>query len=76
MQAAWTKAGARDRALAFITAARFVQAVTYPATGFPKARILGYSNDGWRIVFTTPRDTQKAQELAADPRISLLWFEA
>ncbi|MCS7003004.1 MAG: pyridoxamine 5'-phosphate oxidase family protein [Dehalococcoidia bacterium] len=68
------KDDARRRALAYISRQPMAQAITYPASGFPCARVLGYCNLDWWLEFMTPNHTAKVRELAADPRITFLWI--
>jgi nitroimidazol reductase NimA-like FMN-containing flavoprotein (pyridoxamine 5'-phosphate oxidase superfamily) len=50
---------------------RIMTIATSRDDGWPHATVVSYANDGLIIYCLTPRDTQKFQNIARDPRVSL-----
>jgi hypothetical protein len=71
-----TKARVRDEALDFIRGRRIGIMVTYPpGEPFPRLRGMGFVHDGWVIYMSTKREWQKAREVAANPHVSVLFYD-
>ncbi|MCC6498481.1 MAG: hypothetical protein IT193_19720 [Propionibacteriaceae bacterium] len=50
-----------------------VQMITFPVSGFPSVRLMGYANQGWTLETLSRVGALKTRELAADPRVSFVW---
>lgn len=50
---------------------RIMTVATIRPDGWPQATIVGYANDGLLVYFICAQDSQKAANLASDPRISI-----
>lgn len=61
----------KDKALAILDANRIMTVATLRPDGWPQATTVGYANDGLLLYFACGRDSQKADNLAHDGRISL-----
>jgi hypothetical protein len=64
---------ARAIALDHINRMKNVQMITYPKTGFPRVRLMGYANRGWTLEILTRKGNVKCRELEADPRTTFVW---
>jgi hypothetical protein len=56
---------------AILTDASDLTIATLRADGYPQATTVSYASDGLRILFGTAADSQKAQNIARDARVSL-----
>ncbi|MFN8532860.1 MAG: hypothetical protein U0556_04875 [Dehalococcoidia bacterium] len=64
---------ARTIALDHISRMKNVQMITFPVSGFPSVRLMGYANQGWTLETLSRVGALKTRELAADPRASFVW---
>ncbi|GIW06024.1 MAG: hypothetical protein KatS3mg060_0829 [Dehalococcoidia bacterium] len=71
-----TKSRVRDEALDFIRGRRIGIMVTYPpGEPFPRLRGMGFVHEGWVIYMSTKREWLKAKEIAANPHVSVLFYD-
>ena len=61
----------RRKILGVLDAHRIMTIATLRADGWPQATTVGYVNDGLSLYFLCGLDSQKAQNLARDDRVSL-----
>jgi nitroimidazol reductase NimA-like FMN-containing flavoprotein (pyridoxamine 5'-phosphate oxidase superfamily) len=61
----------RDKILALLDEHRILSLATLRPDGWPQATTVGYVNDGMEIYFMCAKDSQKAQNMASDNRVSL-----
>ena len=61
---------------AFLEERRFGVLATVGTTGWPRQTVMWYLLDGDEIVFNTARGRRKPENLARDPRVSMLVFDA
>jgi len=61
----------RDKILALLEQHRIMTIATLRPDGWPQATTVGYANEGLTLYFLCGVDSQKAQNLARDDRVSL-----
>lgn len=61
----------QEKILALLDQHRIMTIATLRPDGWPQATTVGYVNDGLRIYFLCGLDSQKAQNIAHDDRVSL-----
>ncbi|MFN8535814.1 MAG: pyridoxamine 5'-phosphate oxidase family protein [Dehalococcoidia bacterium] len=71
-----SKERVRDQALDFIRNRRTGIMATYPpGEAFPRLRGMGFVHDGWVFYMSTRAEWQKAAEVAANPNVSILFYD-
>lgn len=61
----------RSKILALLDEHRIMTVATLRPDGWPQATTVGYANEGMTLYFLCGADSQKAQNLARDDRVSL-----
>ena len=64
-------AGLRARILEILAEHRLMSIATVRPDGWPQATVVGYAHDGLSLYFVTPRTSQKVQNIAREPRVSI-----
>src|SRR5579862_2326776 len=59
------------KVLEILSEHRLMTVATVRADGWPQATVVGYANDGMSIYFVAARTSQKVQNIAREPRISI-----
>src|SRR5262249_48736796 len=63
--------GLETKILEILSEHRLMSIATLRADGWPQATVVGYANDGLAIYFVAARSSQKVQNIARDPRVSI-----
>jgi PPOX class probable F420-dependent enzyme len=63
--------GLQSTILQLLDQHRLMSLATLRPDGWPQATTVGYANDGLTLYFLCGAESQKARNLAADPRVSL-----
>lgn len=61
----------KEKILSLLAEHRLTTVATVRPDGWPQATTVGYANDGLHVYFICATDSQKAQNIAKDNRISL-----